>query len=149
MIFLSNDKTTTINTNTRWESSLSHSIKLCENDKCKSKFSLEYRKYSNNYNNEQLQKKITELNKLIETKFKVSKTELDIFLRNFSFNLVESPLMPENKLFEIRDENDYIILYTAIIENVDIFITGDKDFNDVKINKPIIMTVSEFLNKFS
>ena len=34
----------------------------------------------------------------------------------------------EDRLFEIRDENDYLILYTAIIENIDVLITGDKDF---------------------
>ena len=32
-------------------------------------------------------------------------------------------MVPE-KLFEIRDDNDYIILYTAIIEDIDILITG-------------------------
>ena len=59
-----------------------------------------------------------------------------------------SPTNVDNKLFEIRDEDDYIILHTAIIENVDIFITGDKDFDDVKIDKPEIMNASEFLEKF-
>lgn len=91
---------------------------------------------------------IEELNELIETKFKVNKRDVKKFLKNFPFYLVESPKMPENKLFEIRDENDYIILHTAIISDVDIFITGDKDFNDVKIKKPKIMNVSEFLDKY-
>ena len=59
-----------------------------------------------------------------------------------------SPTNVDNKLFEIRDEDDYIILHTAIIENVDIFITGDKDFDDVKIDKPEIMNAIEFLEKF-
>lgn len=54
----------------------------------------------------------------------------------------------EEKLFEIRDEDDYIILHTAILENVDIFITGDKDFKEVDIEKPEIMTIREFLQKY-
>ena len=54
----------------------------------------------------------------------------------------------ENKLFEIRDKEDYIILHTAIIEDVDVFITGDKDFDDVDIDKPEIMSISEFLEKY-
>lgn len=33
----------------------------------------------------------------------------------------------EEGLFNIRDIKDYPVLYTAIIENVDILITGDKD----------------------
>lgn len=91
---------------------------------------------------------IEELNELIKTKFKVNIEELDIFLRDFPFELVYSPIMPENKLFEIRDEDDYIILHTAIIENVDIFITGDKDFFDVKIDTPEIMSANDFLEKY-
>ncbi len=88
---------------------------------------------------------IEELKELINTKFKVNTVELDEFLKNFPFNLVYSPDSVENILFDIRDKDDYIILHTAILEDVDIFITGDKDFDDVKIDKPEIMTATEFL----
>ena len=91
---------------------------------------------------------IEELKKLVKTKFKVSQKELDEFLKDFPFDLVYSPTSIENKLFDIRDKDDYIILHTAIIEDVDIFITGDKDFDDVEIDKPEIMNTSEFLDKF-
>ena len=91
---------------------------------------------------------IEELNELIRTKFNVNPKELNEFLVTFPFDLVYSPNDVEEKIFEIRDEEDYIILYTAIIEDVDIFITGDKDFNDVDIDKPEIMTVKEFLEKY-
>ena len=89
-----------------------------------------------------------ELKELISTKFKVSQKELDEFFMNFPFNLVYSPISVENKLFDIRDKNDYIILHTAIIEDVDIFITGDKDFDDIDIDKPEIMNATEFLEKY-
>ena len=88
---------------------------------------------------------IEELKELINTKFKVNTVELDEFLKNFPFNLVYSPDSVENILFDIRDKDDYIILHTAILEDVDIFITWDKDFDDVKIDKPEIMTATEFL----
>ena len=91
---------------------------------------------------------IEEIRKLIDKKFKVSIEVLDKFLDEFPFYQVYSPKNVEEKLFKIRDENDYIILHTAIIENVDIFITGDKDFNDVGIDKPLIMTANEFLEKY-
>ena len=48
--------------------------------------------------------------------------------------------MLESNLFEIRDAKDYPTLYSAIIEQVDVFITGDKDFEDVKVEKPEILT---------
>lgn len=89
-----------------------------------------------------------ELKELMETKFNVRLQELDDFLKNFPFDLVYSPMNVEEKLFKIRDEYDYIILHTAIIEDVDIFITGDKDFDDVDVDKPEIMSVSEFLERY-
>lgn len=91
---------------------------------------------------------IEELKELVDTKFKVTQKDLDEFLKDFPFILVYSPTTVENKLFKIRDKNDYIILHTAIIENVDVFITGDKDFNDVDIDKPEIMNVTEFLERY-
>ena len=90
---------------------------------------------------------IEELKELLDTKFKVTQKDLDEFLKDFPFILVYSPTTVENKLFEIRDKNDYIILHTAIIEDVDVFITGDKDFNDIDIDKPEIMNATEFLEK--
>ncbi|MEN3004584.1 hypothetical protein [Dehalobacterium formicoaceticum] len=55
--------------------------------------------------------------------------------------------MKEN-LFKIRDKMDYPVLNTAIIEDVDILVTGDKDFSDVEIEKPEILTPSEFAEKY-
>ena len=39
---------------------------------------------------------------------------------------------------------DYPVLYTAILEDVDVLITGDKDFEDVDVERPEIMTPGEF-----
>ena len=91
---------------------------------------------------------IEELKELIDTKFKVTQKDLDEFLKDFPFILVYSPTTVENKLFEIRDKDDYIILHTAIIEDIDVFITGDKDFNGIDIDKPEIMNTTEFLEKY-
>ena len=91
---------------------------------------------------------IEELKELVDTKFKVTQKDLDEFLKDFPFILVYSPTTVENKLFEIRDKDDYIILHTAIIEDVDVFITGDKDFNDINIDKPEILNATEFLEKY-
>lgn len=91
---------------------------------------------------------INELKGLTSTKFKVKIEVLEDFLKEFPFQLVRSPQHVRKRLFEIRDENDYIILHTAIKENVDIFITGDRDFEDVAIEKPKIMSVTQFLAKF-
>lgn len=91
---------------------------------------------------------IDELKDLIKEKFNVEYKALDNFLSEFHYTLVYSPSEVEEKLFEIRDENDYIILHTAIIDDVDILVTGDKDFKDVDIERPEIYMPSEFLEKF-
>ena len=51
-------------------------------------------------------------------------------------------------IFTIRDIDDYPVLYSAIVEDVDLFVTGDDDFKDVEIEKPEIITPSEFLARY-
>ena len=88
---------------------------------------------------------IKELEDVMQIKFNIDKKYLKRFLNNFKFELVNVPSKIRKNLFDIRDEDDYIILYTAIYSDTDIFITGDKDFQHVKLAKPKIMTASEFL----
>jgi len=47
-----------------------------------------------------------------------------------------------------RDISDAPILYTAITEGIDVLITGDKDFHDIDIEMPAIMTVTNFINRY-
>lgn len=91
---------------------------------------------------------IEELKEVVNEKFNIDMKKLDKFFKNFPFHLVYSPDNVETKLFEIRDECDYIILHTAIIENVDVLITGDKDFKSVEVEYPEILTPREFLEKY-
>jgi len=43
---------------------------------------------------------------------------------------------------------DYVILEldTAVIEDIDVFVTGDQDFHNLDIDCPKIMTMREFLD---
>jgi predicted nucleic acid-binding protein len=43
---------------------------------------------------------------------------------------------------KIRDKKDYPILASAIIADVDVFITGDKDFSAVDIERPEVMSIA-------
>ena len=49
----------------------------------------------------------------------------------------------------IRDVKDVPILATAILENVDILVTGDEDFLVLQTERPEIMTMAEFEKKYS
>ena len=91
---------------------------------------------------------VDELRDVINRKFPKVINDLDKFLTTLSFTLAYTPRTIPTDLFEIRDMADAPILYTAVIEGIDIFITGDKDFDDVEIEKPIIMTIAEFENVY-
>lgn len=73
---------------------------------------------------------------------------LDEFLTVLPYELVYTPEVMKENLFKIRDKMDYPVLNTAIIEDVDILVTGDKDFSDVEIEKPEILTPIEFAEKY-
>ena len=73
---------------------------------------------------------------------------MERFLADLPYQFSYTPEDMEEGLFSIRDKKDYPVLYTAIREEVDILITGDKDFADVDVEKPEIMTPAEFLDRY-
>lgn len=87
---------------------------------------------------------IEELKRVVSIKFQGKSKALDEFLTAIPYELVYTPEIMDKSLFEIRDEMDYPVLYTAIIENVDILVTGDKDFSDVEVEKPDILTPTQY-----
>lgn len=91
---------------------------------------------------------IDELKDVFRRKFPDFVSNVDKFLNQLSFELVYTPDNISDKVADIRDEKDYPILYSAIIEDVDILLTGDKDFKAVNIEKPKILTPAEFLKSF-
>lgn len=91
---------------------------------------------------------LDELKEVVRRKFPSRQLALDRFLLKARYTFVRTPEFPEKGLFEIRDEKDYPVLYSAIMEDVDILITGDKDFAGVEIDHPEIMTPAAFLERF-
>lgn len=91
---------------------------------------------------------VDELKDVVNRKFPKMANALDEFLTTLSFTLAYSPAAIPPGLFEIRDPADAPILYTAIIEDVDVLVTGDKDFDDVDVEKPEIVTVSVFEQRY-
>ena len=89
-----------------------------------------------------------ELMAVAERKFPQKKTVIDLFLTRLSYEYVYTPKVMKGGLFDIRDINDYPVLYTAITENVDILITGDRDFAEVDVDKPEILTPTQFCEKY-
>lgn len=91
---------------------------------------------------------VDELKQVVKRKFPGKEAAVNKLLMMMSFEYVYTPNEIENGLFNIRDVKDYPVLYTAIIEDVDILITGDKDFSDIDIDKPEIMSPVQFMETF-
>jgi predicted nucleic acid-binding protein len=51
-------------------------------------------------------------------------------------------------LFYYSGDFHYTKNNTAIVEDVDVFVTGDDDFDDVAVEKPEILTPAEFIKKY-
>ena len=89
---------------------------------------------------------IDEINTVIERKFPKHKSTINKFLSKLSFELVYSPKEIEGeRLFDIRG---WKWLYYSSHSNVDVLITGDKDFAAAEIDYPEILTPTEFLSKY-
>lgn len=48
----------------------------------------------------------------------------------------------------MRDTKDSPILATAIMEGIDVFVTGDKDFLVLDVDIPETITMAEFLKQY-
>ncbi len=90
---------------------------------------------------------VEELGYVIQRKFPTKAAAVDQMLAAMSYELVYTPRVMDETLFEIRDPKDYPVLYTAIIEDVDILITGDKDFAEIQVERPEICTPAEFMRR--
>lgn len=91
---------------------------------------------------------VEELALVVERKFPAKAKAVDALLSGMSFELVYTPKELEHGLFEIRDRKDYPVLYTAIVEDVDILVTGDKDFSGVDVERPEILTPAGFMERY-
>ena len=96
------------------------------------------------------QKNLDELNKTFLKKFL---SRMKDMLEFKVFLLARAEIIPTPaKIFSIensiRDVNDRSILRAAVSANVDIIISGDKDFLESGIDKPKILTARDFIDQF-
>ena len=92
---------------------------------------------------------VDELREVIARKAPAMRQALDDFLMKLPFEMCFTPsVLPDELPFEIRDPNDEAVLYSAIVAEVDVLISGDKDFAGVQIEKPEILTPAAFTVKY-
>ena len=92
---------------------------------------------------------VEECYEVVRRKKPVLVSSLDRFFEALPFEMVHTPqVLPKHDWFTIRDSADEKVLYSAISSDVDILITGDKDFDDIAIEKPDILTPRQFTEKY-
>lgn len=90
---------------------------------------------------------IDELHDVYNRKFPDKLYALEQFLKEFSFETVYTPKISEN-VPQVRDRKDTPILASAILEDVDVLISGDSDFSDIEIERPEILSPAGFFAKY-
>ncbi len=92
---------------------------------------------------------VEELRLVTDRKFPAKRKFLDRFFLELPFELVYTPkTLNLNEFPQMRDMKDSPILATAIMEGIDIFVTGDKDFLVLDVDMPEIITMAEFLRQY-
>lgn len=86
---------------------------------------------------------------MTDSKFPATKKSIDRFFLELSFELVyTSKALDVNEFPQMRDIKDSPILATMIMEGIDVFVTGDKDFPVLDVEMPDIVTMTEFLEQY-
>lgn len=92
---------------------------------------------------------IDELHEVFERKFSDKVTFLEQFLSELTFELIYTPrVIDTGKYPDIRDPKDLPILVSTIFSNVEMFITGDKDFHAGDIDYPRIITPQDYMSEY-
>jgi len=87
---------------------------------------------------------IDEIKDVFKRKFPHKVNDMEKFLEKLPYELFTLNEINLKNYPNIRDPNDIPVLANAIESKVDILITGDKDFDELKIKKLKIMKPSEY-----
>ena len=88
------------------------------------------------------QQNVEELREIINRTAPAYLPYMEKFLAELSYELLPAV---DQTLMQMRDVKDQPILNAAIINNVDIIVTGDKDFLSLELERPKCMSVTKFL----
>lgn len=86
---------------------------------------------------------LTEFREVLNRKVPQSLPDAEVLLTELSYELI--PATPYAQKL-IRDAKDQPILNAAILYDIDIILTGDKDFLSLNMEHPKCITVAQFLD---
>lgn len=85
---------------------------------------------------------ITELRSILERKAPKFLPDAEVLLAEMSYELIPAIDYAEKLM---RDAKDQPILNAAIVSDIDVILTGDKDFLCLNLERPQCMTAAQFL----
>ena len=86
---------------------------------------------------------LEELQEVFDRKFPDKVQQLDTFLSSLAYELCSTPDIRSDTP-AMRDEDDRPILQAAIDSDVDVVLTGDKDFHAIGLDYPKIISPADF-----
>ena len=91
---------------------------------------------------------IDEINEVFGKKFPHKIDEMKKFMEKLTYELFTIKIIDNKKYPNIRDIDDSPVLANAIESNVDLLITGDKDFDKIITTKLKIIKPREYINEY-
>ncbi|GHV57930.1 hypothetical protein AGMMS49579_24530 [Spirochaetia bacterium] len=91
---------------------------------------------------------IDETKKVFTKKFPHRIDEMDKFMEKIPYKLFFLNEIDNEKYPNIRDIDDLPVLANAIESNVDLLVTGDKDFDEIMIKKPKIIKPRKYIDEY-
>ena len=92
---------------------------------------------------------VWEVKRILGEKFSDAQDDIDRFFEDYPYTLIDSDDMGDVPLAKIRDKKDYPILYAAIVGQIDVLVTGDSDFFEVKVDRPDILSPQDYLLRYT
>lgn len=91
---------------------------------------------------------LDELRDVITRKWPARLTAVNRFIDAVPHQVVETPKGASDNPYGIRDPNDAPVIASAIAGGVDVLVTGDRDFEDLPLERPVIVTPSQYVERF-
>ena len=90
----------------------------------------------------------SEFHNVINKKFSAKSDKAEEFLGRLKCTVIDTPDKDILGDISVRDVKDNLVLASAISADVDVLISGDRDFESVNIKRPEILKIAEFMNKY-
>lgn len=90
---------------------------------------------------------IGELREVVARKWPDRAPALEELVQAAGWEVVVTPEEPAGGLSDIRDPDDRPVLYSAVVADADVLVTGGKDFAGVGVERPETLTPAEYLGR--